>query len=350
MYIGGTNFGFTSGAGLEKKYKPSVTSYDYDAPVSESGHLTQKWYVLREIIMADKKQRNISVADIENFNTNDLETKTMKLPKVEMKRIGSIFDDQFNNFTRTMSSQNALSFEDLKHASGFVLYSTDLKDIDKSFTLKIEKLCDRALIYLNSKYVGKLSRALGTNSLTIKAKKEKRYELHILVENQGRINMGRYLGEGKGILSEVLINGSPHTGWKHRTLYEDWSVMANFAKNVTAKKKKNSEYYTNLPTFFTGQFATPSNQSNLTGTFIDFKTGGWHKGVVLINGHNLGRYWPKAGPQNTLYVPGVFLKPAPEMNSIVVFELENSLCWNRVDGCWLHFASEPDIDTKVAPD
>jgi hypothetical protein len=33
---------------------------------------------------------------------------------------------------------------------------------------------------------------------------------------------------------------------------------------------------------------------------------GWVKGVVFVNGHNLGRYW-NVGPQETLYLPGVWL-------------------------------------------
>lgn len=33
---------------------------------------------------------------------------------------------------------------------------------------------------------------------------------------------------------------------------------------------------------------------------------GWGKGVVFINGLNLGRYW-SIGPQQTLYLPGPFL-------------------------------------------
>jgi len=38
---------------------------------------------------------------------------------------------------------------------------------------------------------------------------------------------------------------------------------------------------------------------------------------VFVNGHNLGRYW-YIGPQQTLYCPGVWLKPG--RNDIAVFE------------------------------
>ena len=42
MVHGGTNFGFTSGANYDKKrdIQPDLTSYDYDAPISEAGWIT----------------------------------------------------------------------------------------------------------------------------------------------------------------------------------------------------------------------------------------------------------------------------------------------------------------------
>ena len=52
-------------------------------------------------------------------------------------------------------------------------------------------------------------------------------------------------------------------------------------------------------------------------TFVDMK--GWDKGVVWINGFNLGRYW-KVGPVGTQYVPGDIIK---EHNTITVLELHN---------------------------
>lgn len=39
-----------------------------------------------------------------------------------------------------------------------------------------------------------------------------------------------------------------------------------------------------------------------------------------MNGKNLGRYWPSAGPQVTLYVPGVWLKSGQEENHIQILE------------------------------
>jgi beta-galactosidase len=52
-------------------------------------------------------------------------------------------------------------------------------------------------------------------------------------------------------------------------------------------------------------------------SFLDVRALG--KGAVWINGHALGRFWD-IGPQQTLYVPGVWLKEGD--NEIVVFDLK----------------------------
>jgi len=48
---------------------------------------------------------------------------------------------------------------------------------------------------------------------------------------------------------------------------------------------------------------------------------GWEKGTVWVNGHQLGRFW-SIGPQQTLYVPGVWLRQTG--NEVVVFDLGGS--------------------------
>jgi beta-galactosidase len=69
-------------------------------------------------------------------------------------------------------------------------------------------------------------------------------------------------------------------------------------------------------TFFRGSFtlARPAD------TFID--TTGYRKGVVWVNGHNLGRYWD-VGPQKRLYCPASWLKAGA--NDVVVFDLHQTV-------------------------
>lgn len=49
-------------------------------------------------------------------------------------------------------------------------------------------------------------------------------------------------------------------------------------------------------------------------------TDDWGKGVAFVNGRNLGRYWPLAGPQITLYVPASYLRTGE--NELLLVELE----------------------------
>jgi len=50
--------------------------------------------------------------------------------------------------------------------------------------------------------------------------------------------------------------------------------------------------------------------------FLDMRP--WGKGFAWLNGHNLGRYW-NIGPQQTMYLPGPWLKPG--QNEIVILDL-----------------------------
>ena len=51
-------------------------------------------------------------------------------------------------------------------------------------------------------------------------------------------------------------------------------------------------------------------------TFLDMRT--WGKGMVWVNGKAIGRFW-KIGPQQTLYMPGCWLKEGE--NEIIVLDL-----------------------------
>lgn len=64
--------------------------------------------------------------------------------------------------------------------------------------------------------------------------------------------------------------------------------------------------------FFSGHFTLAETGD----TFIDM--GNFKKGIVYVNGHNLGRYW-YIGPQQRLYCPVSFLHKGN--NDIVVFDL-----------------------------
>ena len=94
--------------------------------------------------------------------------------------------------------------------------------------------------------------------------------------------------------------------------------MPDFSKlgsrNVLKNPSSQANRLKDCPVFYEGTFTL-----NETGdTFIDMSD--WGKGIVFINGHNIGRYW-QVGPQQTLYIPGVWLKKGE--NKIVIFEQLN---------------------------
>jgi beta-galactosidase GanA len=67
--------------------------------------------------------------------------------------------------------------------------------------------------------------------------------------------------------------------------------------------------------FFKGTFII----NDLADTFIDMTN--YQKGIVWVNGHNLGRYW-NIGPQFRLYCPATFLKKGA--NEVIVFDLHQT--------------------------
>jgi beta-galactosidase len=68
------------------------------------------------------------------------------------------------------------------------------------------------------------------------------------------------------------------------------------------------------PAWYTSDFVL----ENAGDAYLDMR--GWGKGMVWINGYNLGRYW-KVGPTHTMYVPGCWLKKGA--NIIIIFDVES---------------------------
>lgn len=99
-----------------------------------------------------------------------------------------------------------------------------------------------------------------------------------------------------------------------------YKLPMNDAPDLNALPTANNK---GLPTLYSGTF----NLDTTGDTFLNMET--WGKGIVFVNGINLGRYW-KRGPQQTLYLPGCFLKKGE--NKIVVFEQQNDTPQTSVAG------------------
>lgn len=174
----------------------------------------------------------------------------------------------------------------------------------KSGRLTIKDLHDYATVFLNGKYIGKIDRRLGERTIDLPVSDVKNPVLEILVEGMGRINFADALIDRKGITDRVVLNGMTLMNWEVYGL----PMTEKFVQELSASSNNATK---------PGQFFKATFNLDKTGdTYIDMS--GYKKGIVWVNGHNLGRYW-EIGPQKNLYCPAPWLKKGA--NEIVVFDL-----------------------------
>jgi beta-galactosidase len=179
------------------------------------------------------------------------------------------------------------------------LYRTHLTTTG-SARLEIKDLRDYAVVMLNGKIVNTIDRRRSQHGCEVDVPAGGA-QLDLLVENSGRINYGGKLPDNlHGITKEVTLGGDTLHGWEIYSL------------PMTKPSKFNLDGQPSGPSFYRGTF----NVDEIGETFLDMR--GWTKGVVWVNGHNLGRYW-WIGPQQTLYLPSVWLKKGT--NEITVFDM-----------------------------
>jgi len=293
MFHGGTTRGFMNGANYNDRnpYEPQISSYDYDAPLDEAGNATAKFFKFREVI---KKY----LPATEMLPDVPAKRKTISIPSVQFTKSCSVFDV----LPAPKLNSSPLSFEALNQPYGFVLYRT-VTDGNTTGVLKIKELRDYAIIFINRKKIGVLDRRLNQDSITVNLP-EGKVVLDILVENLGRINFGAYLLKNKkGITETVLLNNKELKNWKMYSLPFD---------DINSVVIKNTKIQDAVPVLKKGSF-----EIKTTGdTYLDMSN--WGKGIVWVNGHNLGKYW-NIGPQQTIYLPAEWLKKG--INEIIVLEM-----------------------------
>lgn len=289
MFIGGTNFGFTNGANHYEKFAPDVTSYDYDALLSECGDVTDKYYAVREVI---KKYVNEPLLEVPPYRTK------AAYGKIRLTQYGGLLDN-LDNLSSPVSSEIPRCMEKYGQGYGYIAYQTILNREYENAVLKFENIGDRAQIYINKQLQGIVY--VNDEKLEICFNAKQGDTLTILCENMGRANFGPKMMRKKGIDGRCLIDGRVHFGWNVYTL-----PMDNVGNVVYQNKKVPGNSL-----FCKGIFEV----GEANDTFL--KLDNFRKGFVLINGFNIGRYW-EIGPQQTLYVPVSLLKQG--VNEIVVFE------------------------------
>jgi beta-galactosidase len=295
LYVihGGTNFGFTAGANSGGKgYEPDVTSYDYDAPINEQGNPTYKYMKIRDIIGSylPKGKKLPSIPD---------PVPAIEIPLIFPAKFTSIWD----NLPQPLNSDTPKSFEAYGQDYGFILYKTELIG-SKQGKLTVTDIHDYATVFLNGVFVGTLNRRDGIDTITLPASKTDNPVLEILVEGMGRINYGQHLIDRKGITEKVTLNDTTLMNWKIYKLPMDKKFIYDLRSTGKVINKSGIFFKGNFSLAYTGD------------TYFDVS--GFNKGIVWVNGHNLGRYWD-IGPQKRLYCPATFMRAG--LNEIMILDL-----------------------------
>ena len=295
MVHGGTNFGFWAGANYnnETNIQPDITSYDYDAPISEAGWATEKYMGIRELM---KKYVKYDVPEVPE------RIPVVKLPELYFDKTVDVLP--LLEQQKPVTADEPLHFEDLGQGFGYVLYRRHFNQ-PISGVMRVPGIADFATVYVDGKKVGELNRVLDCDSLQIDIPFNS--TLDILVENLGRINYGARIVENhKGITQPITIGGSRISG--------NWNMYGLPLSQMPAVDALPEGYKKGCPVYYRAKFTL----DKVGDTFLDMEK--WGKGIVFVNGHNLGRYW-KVGPQQTLYLPGCWLKEGE--NEVVVFDQLN---------------------------
>ena len=333
MFTGGTNFAFYNGANNGSKYAPTVTSYDYDAPISESGDVTMKYRAIRDVIMKlglgpeewpsiPANSPKTSYGEIQLTHVLDFE----ELVKISNRLYGSISYE----YPRCMES---LEYNDgFGQPYGWLLYRATFRT---GKSIKIEgAIMDRANIYVNKKQIGVYAWNKPVYSFTIDAahlNSDGNNELEILVENLGRVNFRRAEDDPrllenqiKGIHGQIYVDGNLVTNWLHVPLdfeYDFREALTGSTSWITYHGAAKNTYPTVLKAYFSIVDSDPMDTFIDMGSSSSGSSSQWQKGIVLVNGFNIGRYW-SVGPQLSLYVPAPLLRRG--RNEVIVFELEQA--------------------------
>ena len=297
LYIthGGTTFGHWGGAN-SPAYSAMCSSYDYDAPISEAGWATPKYYKLREMMMqyADSAQ---VIPDV------PAAYPVIEIPEFELKEVAPLFD----NLPEPKLSEDIKPMEQFDQGWGTILYRTSLPEVKEGTTLLIDEVHDWAQVYADGKLLGRLDRRRGQNSLVLPSL-QKGARLDILVEAMGRVNFDVAIHDRKGITNKVeLLTETDKKELKNWEVYS-FPVDYDFAES---KKYAEGEKL-DAPAYYRATFEL----DRVGDVFLDMQT--WGKGMVWVNGKAMGRFW-KIGPQQTLFMPGCWLKKGK--NEIIVLDL-----------------------------
>ena len=319
MFHGGTNWGFQNGADYGDALEPVTTSYDYGAPLDESGRPNDIYAAIRQTITSLVD----GVPDVPSLPA------MVGTDPITMTPYTSLFDQ----LPSPTFAQFPTNMEELGQATGYILYRyTAQRDISGDLQVG-DAPRDRVLVYVNQQRVGIIDATYVepyvVSGLSLKANDQ----LDILVENLGRVNFGGLIpDQRKGVVGNITIGGTVLTG------FNQYPLPCDTPFNVAGSSALSSVSASDPPIWYGGTFDmgtdTPSD------TFLSLP--GWTKGVVYVNGWNLGRYWT-IGPQQSLYLPGVYLQNTN--NIVTVLNVEPTGSEGPIQGVATRtWGNNPDPD------
>ena len=309
MFIGGTNFGFTSGANHYETFAPDVTSYDYDALLSECGDTTEKYFAVRKVI---EECTGVTPPPVPENR------KKAAYGKIALTESAPLLP-QLDKISSPIHSDVPLAMEKYGIGYGYIAYQTVLNRDYENAVLSFANLGDRAQVLVGNTLQG-IAYINDSLSVTINAKAGD--TLTVLVENMGRANFGPKMMRLKGLPGRVLLGNKIHFSWDAYPLpMTDLDNLSFVPANADAAK---------APAFYRGSFEIADTPCD---TFL--RTDAFTKGFVILNGFNLGRFW-EVGPQKALYVPASVLKKG--QNTLTVFESDGLKGEPAVE-----FTNKPDI-------
>jgi hypothetical protein len=298
MVHGGTNFGFSAGANHHHNYQPDITSYDYSAPISEAGGVTDQFTTYRELL-ARHQPAGAVLPPIPEAPPR------ISIPCIDLVETAPLY--YYLPPPQKVAQIHPMEYYDQNY--GLINYSTQIISPFQGRSLRLVKVQDFAYVFLNGKQIATFDRRKTKDqesTLKIPSFTGESAKLDILVESHGRINYGSYILDRKGITDYVAVN--------EPFVLMDWEVscIPCDAAYLTSLAYRDRLPNATGPMFHRGQFTLETTGD----TFLDCSS--YRKGMVWVNGHNLGRFW-EIGPQTRLYLPGCWLKTGE--NEVIVLDM-----------------------------
>lgn len=296
MTHGGTSFAHWGGANFPN-FSPTTTSYDYDAPIGESGNITPKFYEVRNLLK-NYLQEGEELGEIPDS------IPTISIPAFRLEEVAPLFD----NLPEAKISEDIQSMEFFNQGWGSILYRTQLEPSTEEQTLVITEPNDWTQVFIDGKRVATLSRLKGEATVKLPALKEAA-QLDILVEAMGRMNFGKGIYDWKGITEKVEL--SSRSGNKEVKNWQVYNIPVDY-EFAASRNYTNGGKVEGAPAFYRATFTL----DKVGDTNINMSN--WSKGLVWVNGYAIGRFW-EIGPQQSLYMPGCWLKEGE--NEIIILDM-----------------------------